>query len=172
MKMGIRSTFSSIGLSNCLLAKLKKVMKKKSSYVKLHRWDYLERMKVLKDQEKVLFLTYTMLADWDERHEDFGLIKKSIRELQKEVLPDWSIGKISMTTKSLILKNFLARKGRFVSVEHYWLFRSGQTEAQWAFSQIEQGVQLAELSVQRAERKKAAKLKQEILNVSQKLGIY
>ena len=80
---------------------------KKKGCIKLFRIE-IELEKKLNDTEFRLWLLYRRLADWDKRHGGFATVKESLREIQRLYLvKGWSIGKLSMATKSLIQKGLL-----------------------------------------------------------------
>lgn len=66
-------------------------------------------MSYLNDSERVLFLSLVMVARWDERHTRLGVVTKSLRAIQRELLPTWGPTKMSMVSRGLIRKNFVKR---------------------------------------------------------------
>ena len=129
------------------------IMKKKGC-IKLFRWE-LTREGQLTDAELRLYLLFRRLVDWDKRHEHFGAVKISIRELHSQHLnfTGWSVTKISVTLNSLIKKGFLKRStDRYIHVENFRIFHAKVPVAERMFLLLEQGVQPTEQDVLQAER--------------------
>lgn len=121
----------------------------------MYRKDFALRMKTLKDREKILLICYAILAGWDKRYEGYGVVKKSMREIQREFLQDWNPSKISDVRKILVDKKFISLLGRSaIKVENYKLYRSEGIEAEQIFSLIEKGVNPTEQNVLDNERLK------------------
>ena len=130
-----------------VITKIKITMKLKGC-IKLFRRE-VELEKSLTDPELRLYLLCRRLADWDPRHkEGFGTVKASIRKLQKEYLPRWSVGKICTTINGLIAKGWLERLGSgVVGVKNFWIYQLLVSQADQILQQIEQGVPLSEQTV-------------------------
>lgn len=129
------------------------IMKKKGC-IKLFRWE-VDREKQLTDAELRLYLLFRRLVDWDRRHEHFGTVKISIRELHSQYLNfvGWSVTKISVATNSLIKKGFLKRlEHRYICVENFRVFHAKVWVAEQLFALMEQGVQPTEQDVLQAEQ--------------------
>ena len=126
-------------------------------YIRLYRYIALEYKKSLTDPEYRLLDVYASLVRWDKKDGSrFGTVDElSIRDLQKEYLPEWSTGKISMTIKKLINRGMLARlPKKRMRVENFWFYQAQIQRAEQGFQLIEQGIQPTEQNVQLAEQKK------------------
>ena len=131
-------------------------MKKHVGYIRLYRYIALEYKKTLTDPEYRLLDIYASLVRWDKKDSDrFGTVDElSIRDLQRDYLPAWSAGKISMTVNTLIGKGLIARlPKKRMRVENFWIYQAAIQPAERAFQLIEQGIQPTEQNVQLAEQK-------------------
>ena len=88
---------------------------KPKGWIKLNRAS-IEKEKILNDREFRLLYLYARIVDWDHLHENFASTDVSIRKIKELYLPNWSIGKISTTTCSLINKSLLLRHKRRIYV--------------------------------------------------------
>jgi hypothetical protein len=128
---------------------------KNVGYIRLYRYIALEYKKNLTDQEYRLLEVYACLVRWDKKNpEHFGIVSElSIRDIQKDYLPHWSVGKISTVTKSLIEKNLLTRlPKKRMRVENFWIYQAKPPQAEQGFQLIEQGIQPTEQNIQLAEQ--------------------
>ena len=150
-----------------MIGKIK--MEKKASYIKVYKED-LKRLNILKDREFRLYTHYLSFVIWDSRKEAiFGSTDKSIREIKKESLPNWSVGKIYEVQQILIEKGFLiTRPDRRMGIKDFYLYRVKPEEATSIFRNLEQGIQVPEHLVQNPENhtdheglQRLQKLKQE-----------
>jgi hypothetical protein len=142
-------------------------------YIKQYRYDFLMRLKSLTDQEMRLYQTHVLLANWDRKNkETFGkIIGLSVRKIREKYLK-WSVGKISDTRKSLVLKGFLKPlpEGGYL-VENYWIYQASARQAEQAFQCDEQGIHPTEQNVRENEQGQVNELKQSKDNLVQKLSI-
>ena len=140
----------------------------KASFIKLYREELTIRMRELSDREVVLLLHCMVQADWDKKHgSKFGTFEYRVREIKSDLLPYWSIGKISTVMNSLLDKGFLQRISRSrVRVALYGLCRATVQEAETAYSLIEQGVQPTEQNVQNHEREVLSNIRKRVMEVT------
>ncbi len=135
---------------------------KKRGCIRLYRYIALEYKKNLTDQEYRLLDIYVCLVRWDKKDPDrFGIVAElSIRDIKKDYLPKWAIGKISTVTKSLIAKGRLTRlpKKRML-VENFWIYQAKPPKAEQAFQLIEQGIQPTEQNIQLAEQNQQSEIR-------------
>jgi hypothetical protein len=121
------------------------------SWIKLYKEELKFLSNHFKSNECVLFLHYRSIMDWDERHKNFGTAKKTIREMKRDQLPSWSIGKIWMVRKRLIQKKLLIKMAdnRYQVAENKFQF-------------TEKAIRDPEKNVREDEEDKIDKTKQEI----------
>lgn len=134
---------------------------KNVGYIRLYRYIALEYKKNLTDPEYRLLDIYACLVRWDRKNmEHFGTVAElSIRDIQKDHLPQWSVGKISQTITSLIKKSHLARlPKKRMRVEHFWIYQAKIQQVEQAIHLIEQGIQPSEQNIHLAEQKQRNEL--------------
>ncbi len=136
---------------------------KNAGYIRLYRYIALEYKKNLTDPEYRLLDIYACLVRWDRKNiEHFGIVSElSIRDIQKDHLPHWSVGKISQIITSLIKKGLLTRlPKKRMRVENFWIYQAKIQQVERAIHLIEQGIQPSEQNIQLAEQKQRDELQQ------------
>lgn len=144
-----------------------------TSFFILYRPELTVRMKHLTDREKVLLIHCIAMAGWDQKNKKtYGVVKKTIRKIKTEQLPNWATGKISEVINLLIKKGFLAReKSGELIVVNYWIYRSKPHKAELAYQLVEQGIQPTEQNVQDYEQSCGIEVKNTISNIATILAI-
>lgn len=129
-------------------------MSKPTKFCKLYGVE-LEYEKELSDAELRLFFVYRRIVDWDNKHTNtFGSTAITIRQLKAAYLPNWSIGKINNTQRSLIQKRWLEKLPEHrMGIREYRIYRAkGFQLAEKYIPYIRQGVPLPELPVRTVEK--------------------
>lgn len=123
----------------------------RNKFCRLFNFD-IEHEKQLGDAEVRIYHLFLRLVDWDSKHANFGSVEVTVRELAKEYLP-WSIGKVSETIRSLIVKGWLIKIGRSrIAIKNYWVYKqSNVREIEQLVQQARQGVQISEPVVRSTE---------------------
>lgn len=85
-------------------------MKMKGSFHFLRK--YFQQDKDLTDQEYRLLMIYRGSCDWDPKHINFGTSDISLREIKKDLLPGWSLGKLSEVRKKMVENGGLRQTSR------------------------------------------------------------
>lgn len=127
---------------------------KKLSYIKLYRQEFTRLTKILTDREIVLFLTLITHAGWDHRHKDhYSKVNKTLREIQQEYLPEWSLGKVHDVITALKDKGFIevASKRTFL-INYLWLYSANQKTIYAIFSNPEHSAHLPKQIFQNSEQ--------------------
>jgi predicted DNA-binding transcriptional regulator len=76
----------------------------------------------------MLFLTLVSHAGWDHRHKDhYSKVNKTLREIQQEFLPTWSLGKVHDVIAALKNKGYIevSAKRTFL-INYVWLYTAPQ----------------------------------------------
>lgn len=134
----------------------------------------IEFKKRMTDQEYRLFDMYVVLARWDKRDKErFGIVEDvSIRDLQSECLPDWSVGKISATRTSLAEKGLLTKLPKNkTGVNNFWIYQASIRQAEQGFRDMEQQVKPTEQSIHQIEQQDATQLKTKIKDIADKYRV-
>ena len=108
----------------------------------------IEKEKELNDAEVRLYYIYVRIADWDKRHkETFGSTNTTLRDIQRDCLPRWCLGKLSYTSRNLIKKGWLVKRpDKRIEVRNYGIYREKSVQV------AERMLQLDKQSVQSSEQ--------------------
>lgn len=133
---------------------------KKPSWKQLYDKELIEISNRLTPRDAIMFLNFRAMVDWDVRHKNFNTAKKTIREIQAERLPTWSIGTIWSAKKALINEGLLIPVGRSrVQLNENIIRKAIQT------------VQSSEPLVQDDGQSRISKIKEDIKNIVKKWHI-
>lgn len=132
----------------------------------IDRKDFTLLSNVLKPREVVMFLHFKIMADWDEKHVNYNTARKTIREIQVERLPSWSIGKICESRKILMDKGLLAHVDR----TRVRLSEEKVLHPELIVPVIEPTVPIAEPAVQEAGQSRVEEIKKQISEMTKKFG--
>jgi predicted transcriptional regulator len=127
---------------------------KKLSYIKLYRPEFDRLTKNLSERETTLFLALVIHAGWDPRHKDhYSKVNKTLREIQQEYLPKWSLGKVHSVITVLKDKGFIeVTNKRTFLVNYLWLYTATQKTIQMILSNPEHSVHLPKQIFQNSEQ--------------------
>lgn len=127
---------------------------KKLSYIKLYRPELARLTKSLSEREITLFLTLVTHAGWDPRHRDhYSKVNKTLREIQQEYLPEWSLGKVHDVVTALKDKGFIEVAGkRTFLINYLWLYTATQKVIQTILSNPEHSAHLPKQIFQNSEQ--------------------
>ncbi len=144
---------------------------KKTGFFLQYRYILPALLKLLNENETVLYLLLVQEAGWDKRQkENYAIVFATIRELRKEI--NWSIGKLQVTLAGLENKGFVKR-GRGKTLVHYlWIFEKGRKN----IYEAEQFVHLPKLIVptdeQLVRRQEQANVQRGRVNLAKKMTMF
>lgn len=127
---------------------------KKLSYIKLYRPEFARLTKDLSERETVLFLTLVSHAGWDSRHKDhYSKVNKTLREVQQEYLPEWSLAKVHSVITALKNKGFIEVAGkRTFLINYLWIYTASQKVIERIISNPEHSTHLPKQIFQNSEQ--------------------
>ncbi len=143
-------------------------------YLKLYRYMAVKYKKPMTDQEYRLFDMYVIHARWDKRDKErFGIVEDfSLRDIQSDCLPEWSVGKISGVRASLVKKGYLATLPKNkTGVNNFWIYQANVLQAEQGFRCIEQDIQPTKQNIRQNEQQEHSNLQVEIENLADKFRV-
>lgn len=97
---------------------------KKLSYFQLYRPELDRITRDLDEREVVAYLKLVSSAGWDPRHAaHYAKVNKTIREINEDLLPNWSLGKVFNAIETLEKLEFIEKAGkRSWRINYIWIY--------------------------------------------------
>lgn len=128
---------------------------KMNGWIKFHRKE-LEWMEILSDQELRYYITSRAHAVWDKRNMYFGTFDSRTAVVKKEMLPNWSNGKINQVKNSLIKKGLYQKMSDYrLEITNADIFFGKSRENESIIQETEKNLHITENYLHNIESKKS-----------------